>query len=75
MKEHSDDSELLKLRDALACGDCQGLRPPEAMKLVEEALRMRAELRTLRGVEEAADRVRRTTFPPAVVLCKGEASK
>lgn len=27
------------------------------------------------GMEEAADRVRRTTFPPVVVLCKGEASK
>lgn len=67
MKEHSDDIDLLKLRAALECGDCRGLRPLEAMELVEEALRMRAELRLLRGMEEAAARARLTSFPPLVI--------
>lgn len=76
MEKHSDDSDLLKLRDDLACGDCQGLRLPEAMELVEEALRLRAELRLLRGMEDAAVRVLRTTFPPVVVqVGEGEVSK
>lgn len=73
MRLPDDDRDLLELRDALCCGDHRGIGPLQATDLVQELLRLRAELRILRAVEDAAMRVRLTS--PVVIQVDPEAAE